>query len=96
MSIAWLLAQAANAATQQRDWVDSVIEFLDTPAPYSPLSEYLLVMLLLWLLARSQQRKPPSFDEQAQEALDEKFRQGELSEKAYEKYRQDLSLRPKP
>ena len=94
MTTTWLLVQAAVTAPPG-GWIDSVVDFLDTPAPYSPLSEYLLVMLLLWLLARWQQRKPPSFDEQAQDALDDKYRQGELSDKAYEKYRQDLSLRAK-
>jgi uncharacterized membrane protein len=35
------------------------------------------------------------FDAQAQRVLEEKYRKGEISQKAYEKYRQDIALRPK-
>ena len=70
-----------------------VMEFLDTPAPYSPLSEYLLVLFLLWLLARRQ--RPKDFGMQAQEVLEEKFKAGEIDQKTYEKYRQELSMRLK-
>lgn len=75
-------------------FVDYVITFLDTPAPYSPFSEYLLVLFVLWLIARRHERKR-SFDAQAQEVLDEKFARGELTRTAYEKYRQDVAVRPK-
>jgi hypothetical protein len=74
--------------------IDRVREFLDTPAPYSPLTEYLLVLFLLWLLAR-RQRPKSDFGGQAQEVLEEKFKSGEIDEKTYEKYRQELSMRLK-
>jgi hypothetical protein len=93
MTFAHLLLQAARSIPEEGDWVTSVIEFLDTPLPYSPLSEYLVVLFLLWLLARRQ--APPNFDTQAQEVLEEKHQEGELTDKAYEKFRQDLSLRPR-
>ncbi len=74
--------------------IAKVLEFLDTPAPYSPFSEYLVVLLLLWLLARrDHQRK--TFDTKAQEVLDEKLASGEIDERTYEKYRQEVSVRPK-
>jgi hypothetical protein len=75
--------------------VQKVLDFLDTPAPYSPFSEYLLVLFLLWLLARRQQRRKPDFSAQAQEVLDEKFKRGEIDKKTYDKYRQELSMRIK-
>lgn len=95
MNLVSLLLQAAAAPAAQGDWVDSVLEFLDTPAPYSPLSEYLLVLFVLWLLARRHERKKETFDAQAQEVLDEKLAQGELTKEAYDKFRQDMILRPK-
>ena len=70
-----------------------VIDFLDTPAPYSPFTEYLAVMLLLWLLARRADRK--TFDSKAQDVLAEKFEKGEIDKKTFEKFRQEMSLRPK-
>ena len=73
--------------------IDKVRSFLDTPAPYSPLSEYLLVLFLLWLLARRQ--RPKGFGAQAQDVLEEKFKAGEIDQKTYEKYRQELSMRLK-
>jgi hypothetical protein len=73
--------------------IDKVRNFLDTPAPYSPLSEYLLVLFLLWLLARRQ--KPKGFGAQAQDVLEEKYKAGEIDQKTYEKYRQELSMRLK-
>ena len=75
-------------------FIDKVREFLDTPAPYSPLTEYLLVLFLLWLLAR-RQRPKPDFGAQAQEVLEEKYKKGEIDLKTYEKYRQELSMRLK-
>ena len=73
--------------------IDKVRNFLDTPAPYSPLSEYLLVLFLLWLLARRQ--RPKGFGAQAQDVLEEKYKAGEIDQKTYEKYRQELSMRLK-
>jgi hypothetical protein len=73
--------------------IDKIRNFLDTPAPYSPLSEYLLVLFLLWLLARRQ--RPKGFGAQAQDVLEEKYKAGEIDQKTYEKYRQELSMRLK-
>jgi hypothetical protein len=75
-------------------FIDKAREFLDTPAPYSPLTEYLLVLFLLWLLAR-RQRPKIDFGGQAQEVLEEKYKKGEIDLKTYEKYRQELSMRLK-
>ena len=93
MKVMMLLQTAAPRAAQP-DWVDAVLTFLDTPAPYSPLTEYLLVLFILWLFARRHDRKKETFEQQAQVVLDEKLEQGELSKESYEKFRQDLSLRP--
>jgi hypothetical protein len=90
-----LLLQAATPPPASGDWVDSVLAFLNTPAPYSPLTEYLFVLFVLWLLARRHNRKKETFEGQAQEVLDEKLESGELSKEAYDKFRQDLILRPK-
>ena len=73
--------------------VQKVLDFLDTPAPYSPFTEYIAVLLLLWLLARRADRK--TFDSKAQDVLEEKLEAGEIDQKTYEKYRQEMSLRPK-
>lgn len=74
--------------------MQKVLDFLDSPAPYSPFSEYLLVLFLLWLLAR-RQRPKADFGGQAQDVLEEKFKKGEIDKKTYEKYRQELSMRLK-
>lgn len=95
MQIMTLLLQAAATPPAQDDWVDSVLAFLDSPAPYSPLSEYLLVLFILWLMARRHDRKKKTFEKQAQEVLDEKLQKGEISKEMYDKFRQDLALRPK-
>lgn len=95
MTVVTMLLQAAADASAQGDWVDSVLQFLDTPAPYSPLTEYLLVLFILWLIARRHERKKESFDAQAQEVLDAKLAEGELTKEAYDKFRQDMILRPK-
>lgn len=89
-----MLAQAAGEAASF-GWWDRLRYFVDTPAPYSPFSEYLLLLFVLWLIARIANRKPKSFDTQAQEVLDRKFAEGEISEKAYAKFRQEMILRPK-
>ena len=70
------------------------LEFIDTPAPYSPFSEYLLILFILWFLARRVETKK-DFSAEAQQVLDEKFKRGELDRPTYEKYRQELSMRVK-
>jgi hypothetical protein len=76
-------------------WWDRLVAILDTPLPYSPVSEYLVVLLILWLIARAEQKAKlkETFDAKAQEVLDKKFEEGELSQSAYERFRQDVSLR---
>jgi hypothetical protein len=75
-------------------WIQRVMDFVDTPAPYSPFSEYLLLLFILWLIARRANRRE-TFDTQAQDVLDQKYADGELTKKAYDKYRQEMALRPK-
>ena len=72
-----------------------VVEFLDTPLPFSPLTEYLLVLFVLWVIARRARKPQQDFSAQAQEVLDEKFKNGEIDKVTYEKYRQELSMRLK-
>lgn len=92
---AQLFAQAAAAAAEPDAWAQRILSFLDTPLPYSPFSEYLLVLFVLWLIARRADRRPNTFDTQAQDVLDEKFEKGEISRAAYEKYRQQMALEQK-
>jgi hypothetical protein len=73
----------------------AITTFINTPAPYSPFTEYLLVLFVLWLFARRSRRLKEDFSQQAQEVLDRKREEGELSHRSYEKFRQHLSLRPK-
>jgi hypothetical protein len=91
--IMMLLQAATETATP--GWGQRILDFVDTPAPYSPFSEYLLVLFVLWLIARRAERKSDTFDTQAQEVLDEKFARGEISRKAYDKYRQEMAQRVK-
>lgn len=88
------LLQAGDAAAGPGFWA-RVLDFIDTPAPYSPLSEYLLVLFVLWLIARISRRRQESFSIQAQDVLDQKYHSGELSRKAYDKYRQDVTRQRK-
>jgi hypothetical protein len=92
--IAHLLVQAA-AGSGDASLGERIFSFIDTPAPFSPFSEYLLVLFVLWLIARRADRKPNTFDVQAQEILDEKFEKGEISRQAYEKFRQQMELEAK-
>jgi hypothetical protein len=90
-----ILLQAATLRQDVPDWGARLLERLNSPVPYSPFTEYLIVLLALWLIARRAHRKRPSFDTQAQDVLDEKYEEGEISREAYDKYRQDVQLRPK-
>lgn len=87
------LAQTAPPAAEY-GLTDRLSDFVLSPAPYSPFTEYLLIMFVLWLLARHAHRKR-TFESQAQEVLDRKFQDGEITRKAYDKYRQDVTVRPK-
>jgi len=79
-------------------WWQTVKDMVDTPAPYSPFSEYLLLLFILWLVARlehSREERKKSFNKKAQDVLEEKYAAGELSRAAYEKFRQDVTMRPR-
>ena len=88
-------AQAAEAAPDSDSFLRRIIDFIDTPAPFSPFSEYLLIMFVLWLIARITARKGHTFSTQAQDVLEDKYARGELTKKAYDKFRQDATTRPK-
>jgi uncharacterized membrane protein len=60
-----------------------------------PYTEYIVILFVFWLFARRGAQKQGDFNRQAQEVLDELYNRGEISEKAYQKFRQDISLRPK-
>jgi len=60
-----------------------------------PYTEYIIILFVFWLFARRGAQKQGDFNRQAQEVLDELYQKGEISEKAYQKFRQDISLRPK-
>jgi hypothetical protein len=91
-----MLLQVPAVETASRSGlVQWLIDFINTPAPGGPFAVYLVVLLVLWLIARRAQQQRESFDTQAQDVLDAKFADGELSKDAYDKYRQDVSLRPK-
>lgn len=70
------------------------LEMIDSPLPYSPFSEYLVVLFILWVIARGQNTKK-DFSGEAQVVLDEKYKRGEIDKASYEKYRQELSMRLK-
>lgn len=61
----------------------------------SPYTEYVIILLVFWLFARRGGKKQGDFSQQAQQVLDELYQKGEISRKAYEKFRQNISLRPK-
>ena len=84
--------QADSAVSQGPPWVDTARELWSFIDPYK---YFLLVLILFWLFARRSAPVKDDFDRQAQQVLEEKYRKGEISQKAYEKYRQDISLRPK-
>ena len=87
------LAQVAEDTEVTGFW-QRVYDFFDTPAPYSPFTEYAALILLLWLLAERGRRRK-TFEKQAQEVLEEKYEAGEINKKTFDKYRQDVTLRPK-
>jgi uncharacterized membrane protein len=90
-----MLGMLKAAAEGSFGWWDSLKVFADTPAPYSPFSEYLLLLFVMWLIARVSNRPPKPFDTQAQEVLDQKYAEGEITPAAYNRFRQEMSLRPK-
>lgn len=94
MTIAALTHVIASALLQAEEpaWratLHRVYEFL------SPYNEFIVLLFVLWLFARRGRPEAEDFNRQAQEVLEQKYRKGEISRKAYEKYRQDISMRPR-
>jgi uncharacterized membrane protein len=73
-------------------WLDALRELWTLIGPYK---YFLAVIIVFWLVARRSSGDRTDFDAQAQRILEEKYRRGEISQKAYEKYRQDISIRTK-
>ena len=61
----------------------------------SPYTEYIIILIVFWLFARRGAQKQGDFNRQAQDVLDELYKRGEITQKTYEKFRQDISARPK-
>jgi hypothetical protein len=92
-ALAMIWATMLGIAQDSTNSDSSHISFT-TPSATNPFMIYLVVMFVLWLLARRGNKKA-TFTKQAQEVLDEKYASGEITKKAYDKFRQDVSLRPK-
>jgi len=90
--LATLRVQAATGDAPDPPWLDNLRELWTYIEPYK---YFLLVLIVFWFFARRSGAVKDDFDAQAQRILEEKYRKGEISQKAYEKYRQDISLRPK-
>jgi uncharacterized membrane protein len=60
-----------------------------------PYQVFIVLLVILLLIARRPPPKKEDFSRQAQAVLEEKFRRGEISREAYDRYRQDISLKPK-
>lgn len=73
---------------------DTTFRIFGSHPTSNPLAIYLVVMFVLWLLALRGRGKE-TFSKQAQEVLEEKFQSGEINKKTYDKFRQDVTLRPK-
>jgi hypothetical protein len=94
LNLLWQFVERAPVQHEVPGFLQKVLDFLDTPAPYSPFTEYLAVLFLLWLLAR-RGKEFKDFSAEAQKVLDEKYKKGEIDRNTYEKYRQELSMRLK-
>jgi hypothetical protein len=68
---------------------DRILQYL------SPYTEYFVILLVFWLFARRGSQKQGNFDRQAQDVLDELYKKGEITKSAYEKFRQDITMRRK-
>jgi hypothetical protein len=90
----WLAAFVVQAKPDAGDpqWLVTAREIWTYIEPYK---YFLLVLIVFWFFARRSAPVKDDFDAQAQSVLEEKYKKGEISQKAYEKYRQDISLRPK-
>jgi hypothetical protein len=91
VSLITLLAQASEELPPL-DFGELLARFAAYLGPYT---EYIVILFVFWLFARRGAQKQGDFNRQAQEVLDELYAKGEISEKAYQKFRQDISLRPK-
>jgi hypothetical protein len=91
--LTFMLLQAGDEAVSAGLW-HRLASFVDTPLPFSPFSEYLVLLFVLWAIARRANRPKP-FDTQAQDVLDEKYAAGEISRSAYDKFRQQMAIRTK-
>jgi uncharacterized membrane protein len=88
-AIALILQEGARTTGAATGTLRELYEFI------RPYNEYLIILFVFWLFARRGRPKQGDFNRQAQDVLDQKYREGEISKKTYDKFRQDISLRPK-
>jgi hypothetical protein len=92
MKILSVLAQQQQPAPQDPPWLGP---FRDLWTFIEPYKYFLLILIIFWFFARRSTPDKEDFNRQAQAVLEEKYKRGEISQKAYEKYRQDISIRPR-
>jgi hypothetical protein len=92
LALTQLLTRSAMQAAAEPAWRAPLMRIYEFLTPYN---EFVVILFVLWLFARRGRPKQGDFTRQAQDVLEEKYRTGELSRRAYDKYRQDISMRPK-
>ncbi|HUP87793.1 MAG TPA: hypothetical protein VM100_00430 [Longimicrobiales bacterium] len=92
LTSALMQAVDTTALTGTSEGWDNIVHWVNSTGYFK---WYLLVMFLLWLIARLGQKPRKDFSAEAQNVLNEKFEKGEIDKKTYEKYRQELSMRVK-
>jgi hypothetical protein len=90
---AWTaIVQPSQVPAEDPPWLEPARELWSLIEPYK---YFLIILIVFWFLARRTGGPKDDFTRQAQAVLEEKYKKGEISKKAYEKYRQDISIRPK-
>jgi uncharacterized membrane protein len=92
LALTQLVTRSVVQAATEPAWRETFTRIYEFLAPYN---EFIVVLFVLWLFARRGRPKQGDFTRQAQEVLEAKFKAGEISRRTYEKYRQDISIRPK-
>lgn len=86
------VAPDSSVMTEPSEGWDKIVHWVESTGYFK---YYLLVMFLLWLIARLGQKPRQDFSAEAQNVLNEKYEKGEIDKKTFEKYRQELSMRLK-
>jgi uncharacterized membrane protein len=86
---------AIQAATEGQTATQRLLETLQAPIPQVSLWVAIVLLIILWVLARARRRVDTDVSQMGERVLRERYARGEITEETYKKLLADVRMKPK-